>query len=615
MPRSKSERNDAPLHEQGKAAEPLSPTDAHITEGKPSETPAGKLLANRSPNKLRSRGSQSEQRIWVQVDPETVSPAVPGETYPFFAAGIVLAFVSLYICYRQSFLLLYGDAVAHLAIAGRILDARWPGLAQLGSVWLPLPHLLMLPFIMNLRMWQTGLAAAPMSMLSYAASVAGIWRLARRMMRLRWALVATTFYALNANLLYLSTTAMTEALFLALFIWSVVAAMESIAALRQGDLTLARARMMLAGLLILGQVFTRYDGWVIGAVIWLCFAWNLWRSTLDVRRRMTPWFVLFTVFVAIGPLLWFWYNAHFEGDWLDFLRGPYSAQQIERRTAPPGQHYRGWHNMGWSALFFTRTAQVDAAAWETGFGLMAAALYGLWIAVRRRAEGAAHSRGEFLALLLWIPLPFYIYTIAYSSVPIFIPQLWPHAYYNSRYGMELLPALAVFAALAAERLEVWLKSRGAAGVRLIGTLWQPTAMMLCVANCIVMMHFTPLVLQEAAVNATTRMRLEANLAFALEELPKNVPVMMSLTDHVGAVQDAGRDLRSMISEDDQQEWKTALKDPARYAAYVIAIQGDPVSKAVAANSNGLAELDVICTNGQPCAHIYQSLIYRPGRGN
>jgi hypothetical protein len=615
MPRSKSERNDAPLHEQGKDAELLLPTSPNPAEGRPSETPQGKLLANRSLNKLRNRGSQSEARIWVQVDPETVSPAVPGETYPFFAAGIVLAFVALYICYRQSFLLLYGDAVAHLAVARRILDARWPGLAQLGSVWLPLPHLLMLPFIMNMRMWQTGLAAAPMSMLSYAASVAGIWRLARRMMRMRWALVATTFYALNANLLYLSTTAMTEALFLALFIWSVVAAMESIAALRQGDLTLARARMMLAGLLILGQVFTRYDGWVIGAVIWLCFAWNLLRSVPDVRRRMTPWFVLFTVFVAIGPLLWFWYNAHFEGDWLDFLRGPYSAKQIELRTAPPGQHYRGWHNMGWSALFFTRTAQLDAAAWETGFGLMAAALYGLWIAVRRRAESAAHSRGEFLALLLWIPLPFYIYAIAYSSVPIFIPQLWPHAYYNSRYGMELLPALAVFAALAAERLEVWLKSRRAAGERLIGTLWQPTAMVLCVTNCIVMMHLTPLVLQEAAVNATTRMTLEANLAYALEELPKNVPVMMSLTDHVGAVQDAGRDLRSVISEDDQQEWKTALTDPAKYAAYVIAIQGDPVAKAVAANSNGLAELDVICTNGQACAHIYQSLIYRPGQGN
>ncbi|MGC9197842.1 MAG: hypothetical protein ACP5E5_02755 [Acidobacteriaceae bacterium] len=577
------------------------------------EKQTGGWLANRSRSRLRKRGSLREERVWVPNDPEAVTPVVPGETYPFFVMGVMLAFVALYVCYRHSYLLLYGDAVAHLAIARRILDARWPGLAQLGGVWLPLPHLLMLPFIMNMRMWQTGLAAAPMSILSYAVSVAGVWRLTRRMMRMRWALVGVAFYALNANLLYLATTAMTEALFLAVFVWSVVATMESIAALRQGDLITARARMMLAGLLILCQVFTRYDGWIIGAVIWLCFAWNLWGSAPEVRRQMRPWFMLFTVMVAMGPLLWFWYNAHFEGDWLDFLRGPYSARQIELRTAPPGQHYRGWHNMGWSALFFTRTAQVDAAAWECGFGVMAAALYGFWVVVRRRAETAVRNRGESLALLLWIPLPFYIYSIAYGSVPIFIPQLWPHAYYNSRYGLELLPALAVFAALAAEQLEVWLKSRGPAAVRLLATLWQPTVMMLCVANCLAMMYYLPLVLQEAVVNAATRLTLEDDIAFSIEDMPKNLPVMMSLTDHVGAVQSAGRDLRSMVSENDGQQWRAALKDPARYAAYVIAIEGDPVAKAVAAHPKGLAELDVICTTGQPCAHIYQSLLYKPGQ--
>ncbi len=244
-----------------------------------------------------------------------------------------------------------------------------------------------------------------MSMLSYAASVAGIWRLARRMMRLRWALVATTFFALNANLLFLSTTAMTEALFLALLVWSVVATSESIAALRANDAVTARARMMLAAFLIIGQVFTRYDGWINGAIIWLCFAWAIWTSDAKLRRRMRPWFVLFTIFVAAGPLLWFWYNAHFEHDWLDFLRGPYSAKQIERRTAPPGQHYRGWHNLGWAALFYTRTAQVDAAAWETGFALMAAALYGLWLSWKRRAAAAVRCPRRVLRLAALDPAP------------------------------------------------------------------------------------------------------------------------------------------------------------------------------------------------------------------
>jgi hypothetical protein len=545
----------------------------------------------------------------VPGDPETARPAQRGESYPMFAAAVIVSFVALFVCYSRGYLLLYGDAVAHLAIARRVLDARWPGIAQLGGVWLPLPHLLMLPFIGNMRMWQTGLAAAPMAMLSYALSVAGIWRLARRMMRSRWALVATSFYALNPNLLYLATTAMTETLFLALLIWSVVATMEGIAALRAGQPARASARMVLAGMLVLGQVFTRYDGWIIGAAVWCCFAWAVWECDREQRRRVLPGFTMFTAMCVAGPLVWFWYNQHFEGDWLDFLRGPYSAAQIERKTAPPGQHYREWHRPLRALVYFLRTAQVDAAAWETGFGLLAAALFGWWITWKRRAVVAVRGRGEEFAWLLWVPLPFYVYSVAYGSVPIFIPQLYPHSYYNARYGMEMLPALSVFAALAAERMDVWLGGKAEAWARVGARFWQPLAMVVCVANCIAMMYWTPLVLKEGMVNARTRVSLEESLALELEQMPADAPVMMALSAHVGAVQTAGRTLRSMVSENDSQSFDAALQDPAHHAAYVIAIAGDPVSKAVEEHPQGLTELAVVCTTGQPCARVYQSQVW------
>src|SRR6201996_883310 len=158
------------------------------------------------------------RRFWLKqapgYNPESVQPVVRGETYALFTTGIILGFFALMVCYAKGYLMLYGDAVAHLGIARRIVAARYPGLAQLGGVWLPLPHLLMLPFIGKMSMWQSGMAAVPMSVLSYAASVAGMWRLGRRMMRPRWALVATAFYVLNPTLLYLGTTAMTETVFL-----------------------------------------------------------------------------------------------------------------------------------------------------------------------------------------------------------------------------------------------------------------------------------------------------------------------------------------------------------------------------------------------------------------
>ncbi len=539
-----------------------------------------------------------------------------------FAAGVVLGFFATLVCYAKGYVLLYGDAVAHLAIARRILDAHYPGLSQLGGVWLPLPHLLILPFVQKMSWWQSGLSGAPMSILSYAASVAGVWRLARRMVPARWALVATLFYALNANLLFLASTAMTEALFLALLVWSVVAAAEGIAAMRAGEVRRAQRWMLGAGVLILEQVFTRYDGWIVGAVVWCCFAWAVWRAEASLRRRFLPTFAVFTFLCVAGPVLWLGYNAKYEGDWLDWMRGPYSAKQIERKTAPPGQHYRGWHNPGWALLFYLRTAQVDASAWETGWLLLAGALTGLWMSRAERFPYLSKEAGIGTSLerptriqlqansrfiwVLWVPLPFYVYSEAYGSVPIFIPQLWPHSYYNARYGMEMLPAFSLYGVYALWRLVAFLTGRPAGWAKVTVHFAHSVAVLLCVANCLAMMYRIPLVLKEGIVNATTRVPFERSLGLTLAEMPANAPVMMYTSAHVGAVQVAGRTLRSMVSEQDDVTWQKALRDPAGYAAYVIAMKGDPVDAAVLAHPEGLHELAVICTTGQPCARVYQS---------
>ncbi|HLI77549.1 MAG TPA: hypothetical protein VKV02_11430, partial [Acidobacteriaceae bacterium] len=319
-----------------------------------------------------------------------------------------------------------------------------------------------------------------------------------------------------------------------------------------------------------------------------------------------------------------------------------------------GQHYPGWHNPVLALVYFTRAAQIDAALWEFGFGLMAAAVYGVWLTWRRRLQVEVRSRAEGLGWLLWLPLPFYIYSIAYGAVPIFLPQLAPHAFYNARYGMELLPALSVYPALSGEAFELWLRRRSeatAADLRergswtvLAARFWQPVMMVSCVLNSLLMMAgfgsagflrgeaahqrqlrealaggylpaarrwAYPLVLQEGLVNAQTRVPFEHSVAQVLETIPQDEPVLMSVTAHVGAVQDAGRTLKSMVSEGDEKAWQAALAEPAQHAAYVIAMEGDPVAKAVAEHPEGLAETEVVRSSGQPVTRIYQSTLWKP----
>ena len=71
---------------------------------------------------------------------------------PVALAAICAAMLSagaVWWCWREGWTLYYGDAESHLNIARRIIDSRTPGYEQIGTAWLPLLHLLMLPLVMQ----------------------------------------------------------------------------------------------------------------------------------------------------------------------------------------------------------------------------------------------------------------------------------------------------------------------------------------------------------------------------------------------------------------------------------------------------------------------------------
>jgi 4-amino-4-deoxy-L-arabinose transferase-like glycosyltransferase len=531
------------------------------------------------------------------LDPDAVYPANRQETLPVALMALTMAFLALAVSAKQQYMMLYGDAVAHMGIARRIVDTNSPGLVQLGSPWLPLPHLLMLPFIWKMEWWQDGMAGAWPSLVCFVLAVAGLYRLARRMMSTPWAFVAAAFFGLNANLLYLSTTAMTEPLFLALLVWIVLVTCELLEYAGEQAIEKVTNHLVLLGMLILAAVMTRYDGWILGAAVWCLVAWQLARRR-KLWAKVLPGFVTFTLLTVAGPCAWFGYNHAFGHDWLDFMRGPYSAKEIDRRTSPPGSHhYFGWHDPAWSLMLYARTAQVDASAWETGWLVAAASLWGLWKGWRLKIE-----RGTSL---LWLPLPFYVYSVSYGSVPIFIPQLYPHSFYNSRYGMEMLPAFAVFTAFALYKIAAMLKSKQP----LVEKFMQPVALMLCVLNLLFMLHSVPLVLKEAMVNSRGRLAFETPLAEQLSFVPRGAPILMDNSEYVGALQTAGIPLKQTIGPADYYGWRAAMQDPAKIAAYVVSVEGDAISHAVKEHPQGLTEVTIVCATDKPCMRIYRSTEY------
>jgi hypothetical protein len=132
----------------------------------------------------------------------------------------------------------------------------------------------------------------------------------------------------------------------------------------------------------------------------------------------------------------------------------------------------------------------------------------------------------------------------------------------------------------------------------------PVAAVLVLMNSVLLLRANPLVFQEAVQNSRSRMAFERALSNWLRMLPPGKTLLMSTSDHIGAVQSAGIPLRDIINEGDYYEWGAALKDPAAKAKYVVALDGDAVARAVAEHPQGLTLLEVICSTGQPCARVY-----------
>jgi hypothetical protein len=558
--------------------------------------------------------------------------------------------ISFLFYFQHGQVLLYGDAVAHMNIARRVFDSKTPGLLQLGTVWLPLPHLLMIPFIISMKLWRTGLGGSIPSMAAYVLGVIGIYRLTRTALSPATgpdavahasAWIAALTYAANPNLIYMQSTAMGESLYLALFIWAVVYLNESF---RGEPNALTRCALYLAA-----ACLTRYDGWfltvaVVGIV--LLDAVNGVRSLLKresinerqpserqnageltptpkidrgraaLKGRVTsrrkkgalaPVVFRFLLIAAAAPTLWLAYNGIVYKNPLEFENGPYSAKAIEKRTQSAGNPgHPGSGNLNTSTLYFLKAAQNNVAeniwlqrAW---IGLLLIALAaGLYVLRATPSSSAA-------LLLLLIPLPFYALSIAYGGVPIFIPQWWPFSHYNTRYGLQMLPAFAVAIALL---MSLVLRSNWQ---RRLKAVFVVAILLFVSASYSKIWRSSPITLQEAEVNMRTRNQLEKQAASWLEKLPNNATLLMYLGDHVGAVQQAGIPLSHTINEGNHRVWKQpvdteglwerALANPPQYVDYVLAFEGDPVYQAV--HDLHLRELVEIHVSGQARAVLYRA---------
>jgi 4-amino-4-deoxy-L-arabinose transferase-like glycosyltransferase len=441
----------------------------------------------------------------------------------------------------------------------------------------------------NNWLWRSGIGASVPSMLAYIAGVLGIYRLVKGFASRAAAWIASLTYALNPNLLYMQSTAMTEALYLALFIWSVVFFSEFV---RQAKTDSQQARKSLerCAMVISAAMLVRYDAWFLAACAAVALILTMWRFRLrspEIYRGAAH----FVLLIGLTACLWLAYNHAAYYNALEFANGPYSARAIaarSRSSAMPA--YPGENSLRTAALYFLKAVRLDVG--EGKFDLLL-----LGIAFTALLSVFYFSRRHLPLTLLWLPIIFYVLSISWGSVPIFCPQWWPFSYYNVRYGLEMLPAIAAFVALAYAFLARFVPVSLASGVVLLSLA----------VSYLSVWHNRPICVREAEVNGAARMALDARLAIELQKLPSSATVMMYCGSHSGAVQAAGIPLRRVLREGNHPDWEIGLSAPSRAADYVVAIEGDEVFLSVRLFPQELRLLATVEAPGQPRVFLYRSL--------
>jgi Dolichyl-phosphate-mannose-protein mannosyltransferase len=489
--------------------------------------------------------------------------------------GLILAVWSaaaVYLCYSRGWLLYYGDAECHLDIARRMVDSQTPGYAQVGTVWLPLTHWAMLPFVRRADLWHNGLAGAIPFAFCFAVGGSFLFAAVRRIFQSTpAAITATALCALNPNLLYIQATPMTEAMFfgcLAALLYYTV---------RFRD-TQAWWAVIGAGAALCLGTLTRYDGWFLIPFVGAYFLWT-------AKQRRFAVALVFCLLASLGPLFWLGHNWVLSGDPLAFYRGPYSARAIQGNAPYPGKG--DWR----VALKFFECAAFLCA----GPGLVITAALGVLPALLRRAFWSL--------LLLLLPGIFYVCSMHSGGTPLFVPNLYYGAYYNVRYGLSVLPFLAVasaaIVAVAPPRMR---------------TVFAVLAILAGVAHwAIDPQPRNWIVWQEGNKNYQATRELEHEVEDYLR--PRYVPgsgIVTSFGATTAIYRELGIPLRETLTGDNGAVMDAASKQPNPFPhqAWAVVLAGDWAEKQV--QHAGCYTLEQsFAVKGAPEIHIYR----RTGGGN
>ena len=440
--------------------------------------------------------------------------------------------------------LAYNDARSHLDIGRRVVEGLKPGAAQLGSVWLPLPHLLMVPTIWNDFMWHSGLAGAIVSMISFVITGVLIYKFLETLeVGIFGRLVGVLIFAANINILYLQSTSMTELLLLGVM----TAGVYELVLWHKNNQIL---HLLKAAFWIMLSTLTRYDGWFLFAFASGLVIFNVWRKNnfqinWNTITKIEGTYVFFATLASLGIFLWFLWNQLIFKDALYFAFGPYSAHsQQDQLNAAGILDTKG-------NIFLSTKHYMYALVYNSNLFLSVLAFLGaLWLWTDKRVSPAI----KFASTALTAPLIFNVIALFLGHSVLFIQGVSGNTWFNVRYGVMMVPSIAIFAGFLTDRLK-----------QLRPTLFGLIILVLVIQFT----SYDAVTIDDARVGSSQKNVSEVSNWLSQNTKDKEGFILISAASHDAIIFSSGLPMKKYIHEGTGKYWESGTTNPERWARWII----------------------------------------------
>ena len=354
------------------------------------------------------------------------------------SAAIATCFIISYMLFvrDENILLYYFDSKAHLVIARRIVDSIIPGLAQFGGVWLPMTHLMLLPFVINDFLFHTGFAGTIVSSVSTAIGAVAFFRIVRfQFNSVPAGLLASSLYLMNPSVIYMGIVPMMETPFIMFFLLSVYYVQRWYYIYSAGKGTWNQYRTILkCGLAVSAATLTRYEGWILpfGLIILLAIVQFMIVRRKEWRYRFEAILLVAIIFGSLGIAMWVVWNTIIFKDPLYFAIGPYSAQ-VQADSRKGNDEFKLKPIRALSVIFDVATAMY-------GLHVLVISILGFitYLYMGRKDKVLCFS----LLTIIMLMLPMLLDFIAMLQGAGEIFPTTPGRWFNGRYLIFVAPLLA-----------------------------------------------------------------------------------------------------------------------------------------------------------------------------